>query len=134
MNTGSNDSGLQSDFSQYFGDSTKPPISQTEPNPFSQHVVIKLSNNIDGIKEDVKDIKHKIETDSKMIIADIAMGILSSFIVSILFLFITMNVANEEILFGTIKITSFILLIISMFIVGICVHFITKKRVLRNQK
>jgi hypothetical protein len=86
MNSNTTDSGAGSKYQTYKDDDTKP-VSDGEKQPsMTEYMFQKMDGNIETIKDDVGNIKYKIDIDHRMLISDIAVGVLSSLIVSVVIL------------------------------------------------
>lgn len=134
MTNNPSDSGPGSEYQNYISDSTVPERTGNSSNELSNHLFKTMDSNVTSIKENVADIKHKVDTDSRNIIADIATGAISSLIVAIIFLFVTDNIEDQSpVIFG-IKVSLFVLYFFSIILVAFGTYFIARKFTLRSSK
>lgn len=133
MNTSPTDSGPGNSYQQYSGDSTRPNTSQQNSN-LSDIVLGKIMLNIDTIKSDIQGIKFNLEQKENKYIPEISIGVISSFIVSIIFLLITSNLGKEEYKLLGITIPTFFLLVFGMFLTWFTTYFLTKKTAKKKKK
>lgn len=128
------DSGTGTNYPAFNGDDTSPKSKSTGNTAIADYLISKIDQNLDSIRFDVQDIKNKITIDQRMIISDISIGVISSLIVSMIFLFVTTNIGITNITFLGMSIPIFILFIVSLGLVGIATYSITKRCLLRSQK
>ncbi|TGM82437.1 hypothetical protein EHR01_06560 [Leptospira mtsangambouensis] len=126
MKTNPSDSGPASSYQQYSSDSTKPNINQNSPT-LNEAAVVTLINNIETIKSDIKDVKFKVNHDPKSYLSEISIGVISSFLVSVIFLLITSNLGKESVNFYGITIPTIFLLVFGMIIASGITYFLTKE-------
>ena len=111
MSINSNDSGLTAKYQLYADDDTKPKVSNEPSSTIPDYLLRKLDSNMDSIKGDVNNIKYKIDIDHRMIISDIAIGVVSSLIVSIIILFVSTNIGSESIEIFELEMPVFVLFV-----------------------
>jgi hypothetical protein len=133
MNTSPTDSGPGSPYQQYSGDSTRPNTTQTTNN-LPDIVLGKLMLNIDTIKSDVQEIKINLFHNQGNYIPEIAVGVISSFIVAIIFLMIDSNLSKIENNILGISIPTIVLLFFGMLITWITTYFLTRNSYQKKAK
>jgi hypothetical protein len=132
MTTDSGGSGLGSDLSPYVDDGTRPAQADRSGSALSDYLLSKVDQGLDSIKSDVVEIKHKINFDYKMVASDIATGVLSSLLVSVLILFVSENIGQQSVTVAGLTLPVFVLFCLTIFVVVLATLFITRKIVLRN--
>jgi hypothetical protein len=133
MSNNVNDSGINTQYEQFKDDTTKPPRLDSDSISIPTYIITKMDSNISTMKDDVLGIKSKIEFDQHMVISDVAIGVISSFIVSIIILFVSTNIGVVCIKVLGMDLPIFVLFSVSLIIVGVTVHLITKKVILRKK-